>query len=86
MNIWFADRPVFLGATGAELPGVITTTPQGTVVVRESDGLHLGIDPTGAYTWTKNNGPDELMTVDASLNVLRYAGRGVSFAVVFRAR
>ncbi len=88
MKIWYQNRPALLDSTG-ELPGVITAVPEGTVVLADDGadpGKVVSFDPTGALGYTPNHGPYELCTVDPSINVLRYTGSGVAFAVIYRAR
>ncbi len=89
MNIWYASIPAFIPGTPIDRQGVIIDTPDGMVVL-DGDGTDptrvASFDPTGTLGFTPNHGPYELMSVDPSINVLRYTGSGVAFAVPYRAR
>lgn len=89
MNIWYQSVPFGVPGAAVERPGVITQVPEGVVVLADDvpePANVVSFDPTGTLGFTANHREYELMSVDGTINVLRYTGSGVAFAVFYRAR
>lgn len=87
MHIFYSDTALFLSSAAVHfLPGTLVDVPGGKVIERP-DGSVVSVQPTGAVDSRPHGtaGLWETCQVDPAINVLRFTGTGIPYAVVYRA-